>query len=273
MSIPRRILQPDWTYSSNHSYIPNTLRILKMIWGVSPTSIGSYRRCLILWSSGDPCGGFWTVSVSSAVGGLTSQGEGVPGPGQTVTVPCSLCPMCESSSFLRSSFTYLYISLHIFTYLYISLHIFTYWIHKRIQYPVPTQMSQSARLYFNQLRWHNQNWTATEGANWTDPLNFILSSRHCKTSNKKIHTNTTWYTTWYRPHQTTFLCGLAMLAMIPSTHVAGDLSNQQKCSPLQSITQHRCRKMAWIQTHWPQSLTAEWLACNYAKTRYLEFPK
>ena len=28
-----------------------------------------------------------------------------------------------------------------------------------------------------------KNWTASIGANWTDPLNFILPWRHCKTSN------------------------------------------------------------------------------------------
>ena len=238
-----------------------------MIWGVSPTSIGSYRRCLILWSSPTFILGIPAEASGPSVS-LQLSGAWPP------KAKAYLGPVKRSR--FRARFVQCVKAVPFFGH---PLHIFTYWIHKRIQYPVPTQMSQSARLYFNQLRWHNQNWTATEGANWTDPLNFILSSRHCKTSNRPLtpaqlqQTNTTWYTTWYKPHQTAFLCGLAMLAMIPSTHVAGDLSNQQKCSPLQSITQHRCRKIAWIQTHWPQSLRVEWLACNYAKTRYLEFPK
>ena len=75
------------------------------------------------------------------------------------------------------------------------LQIFTIctdWIHERIQYPVPTQMSTYIYIYIHHILQDctlvslvdiTKNWTASIGANWTDPLNFILPWRHCKTSN------------------------------------------------------------------------------------------
>ena len=169
-----------------------------MIWSVSPCF--SYRVLLslyvsVVWSDsptftrlGDPCGGFCTVSVSWAVGGLTSQGEGVPwhgqtvrrSDGQTVTGPWP-CPAVAVPFW-----TWVH-PLQIFTIctsLTYWLHIFTYWIHKRILYHSTQGLlkclvhGQDCTLISHVCRTKIQQ---QGGAKWTDPLTFILSSRHCKT--------------------------------------------------------------------------------------------